>query len=352
MHRTSSEMAVAADATPSPDGFMTTNAKMNLADVALALRDEQLEAKVVHYRAELATNSELDAITDKVIADLREMQGIKRSASQAPRESSPEVDRAALEIELIQSLKEHLQRLFRPNKMSSLLERRLGEVGKRFARLFFESELHDKLRGSATEMKKMRFSEQALYLVLTRHEPNMLKELDAFEYVGNDAQQRAKDKLQDFIRDVRNAFLAKTTPELNELLKVLNDLLRIFLEKELPEAVGELAWEVVKEARLAEKTSLGAGYKVTASAFPAFRTAFERGFLQRLVASAADELLDRARLSATPFRQETIRFVADPQIFTDVCEVVCDAVYDHLYNDGFLDLPGDWRARLTTPGGG
>ncbi len=326
---------------------MTTHAKMNLADVALALRDEQLEAKVVIYKAELATNSELDAITDGVIADLRAMQGIKKG-SQPPR---AEVDRKDVEIELIQSLKEHLQRLFRPNKLGSVLERRLGEVGKRFARLFFESELHDKLRGSKTEMKKMRFSEQALYLVLSRHEATMLKELDSFEYVGEDAQGRARDKLQDFVRDVRNAFLAKTTPELNALLKVLNELLRTFLEKELPAAVGELAWEVVKEARLAEKSTVGAGYKVTADAFPAFRTAFERGFLQRLVASAADELLDRARMSPTPFRQETIRFVADPQIFTDVCELVCDAVHDHLYNDGFLDLPGDWRARLTTPGG-
>jgi len=27
---------------------------------------------------------------------------------------------------------------------------------------------------------------------------------------------------------------------------------------------------------------------------------------------------------------------------------VCDAVYDFLYNDGFLDLPADWRARLAT----
>ncbi len=343
-------MAAAADATPSPEGFMTTHAKMNLADVALALRDEQIEAKVVLYRAELATNSELDAITDRVIADLREMQGIKRSQSERPIGGAAKKDRADLEIELIQSLKEHLQRLFRPGKMGSLLERKLGEVGKRFARLFFESELHDKLRGSTHEMKKMRFSEQALYLVLSRHEPSMQRELDAFEYVGNDAQARAKEKLSDFVRDVRNAFLAKTTPELNALLKVLNDLLRTFLEHELPAAVGELAWEVVKEAQLAEKTTLGAGYKVTASAFPAFRTAFERGFLQRLVASAADEMLDRARESATPLRQETIRFVADPQIFTDVCELVCDAVHDHLYNDGFLDLPGDWRVRLSTPG--
>ena len=47
---------------------------------------------------------------------------------------------------------------------------------------------------------------------------------------------------------------------------------------------------------------------------------------------------------------ETIRFVADPLIFSDVCEIVCDAVYDSLYNDGFLDLPTDWRARLRANG--
>jgi hypothetical protein len=25
---------------------------------------------------------------------------------------------------------------------------------------------------------------------------------------------------------------------------------------------------------------------------------------------------------------------------------VCDAIYDYLYNEGFLDLPPDWHARL------
>jgi hypothetical protein len=37
-----------APPTPSPEGFMSTHAKMSLADIALALRDEQLQAKVVH----------------------------------------------------------------------------------------------------------------------------------------------------------------------------------------------------------------------------------------------------------------------------------------------------------------
>jgi len=102
---------------------------------------------------------------------------------------------------------------------------------------------------------------------------------------------------------------------------------------------------VVKEARLAESRAR-AGYKIGADAFPRFRGTFERKFLQRLVAYVEDGMLARVRGNATSFRVETQRFVSDPRIFSDVCDLVCDAVYDMLYNDGFLDLPNDWRARL------
>jgi hypothetical protein len=37
---------------------------------------------------------------------------------------------------------------------------------------------------------------------------------------------------------------------------------------------------------------------------------------------------------------------AAARIFTDVCDLVCEAVYDYLHNDGSLDLPADWRKRL------
>ena len=89
-----------------------------------------------------------------------------------------------------------------------------------------------------------------------------------------------------------------------------------------------------------------AGYKVSADAFPAFRKAFEKNFLRRLVAFSEDAMLAAVRQREGAFRLDTLRFVAEPQIFTDVCELVGDAVYDYLYNDGFLDLPPDWRARL------
>ena len=61
-------------------------------------------------------------------------------------------------------------------------------------------------------------------------------------------------------------------------------------------------------------------------------------------------MLTRVRDQSNQFRTETIRLIADPKIFSEVCEVVCEAVYDMLYNDGFLDLPADWRARLYAGG--
>ena len=68
---------------------MSTEAKMSLADVAFALRDEQLQAKVVHYKAELETSPELDAITQQVIKELQTSAGrgaraCSRSAGRRP----------------------------------------------------------------------------------------------------------------------------------------------------------------------------------------------------------------------------------------------------------------------------
>jgi hypothetical protein len=148
------------------------------------------------------------------------------------------------------------------------------------------------------------------------------------------------------IKELRQDFLARTTPELNVLVKYLNEVLTQFFVEELPPLLGELAWEVVKEARLAD-ANMYAGYKISAQSFPIFRQAFERRFLQRLVPFVEDAMLERVREHAKSFRAETIRLVADPTIFSDTCEIICEAVYDMLYNDGFLDLPSDWRARLS-----
>jgi hypothetical protein len=320
---------------------------MSLADIALQLRDEQLEAKVVHYKAELETSPELDAVTAQVIAEIQGLQAAARAKGGHPASRPPPADdRAQLEIELIQNLKTMLGRVFREGKLATTIERKLGEVAKRFARVFFESELHEKIRGSADEMKSMRFPEQALYHAFARTQDQIVGLLDAYQYASPKVQARAKEHFLGLVKELRNDFLARTTPELNVLVKYLNETLVAFFTAELPPMLGELAWEVVKEAKLAEARTI-AGYKISATAFGKFRRAFERRFLQRLVPFVEDAMLERVRTGEQQFRAETIKFVADPLIFSEVCEVICDAVYDNLYNDGFLDLPNDWRARLT-----
>jgi len=143
---------------------MSTHAKMSLASIAMALREEQLQAKVVHYKAELETSPELDAVTAQVVAELGMLQrSVLGQQAGPPSQKAPDQDKAQLEIQLIETLKEQLGRLFRNDKLASIVQRKLGEVAKRFARPLFESELHDKIRGGAGETKTMRFSEQALY---------------------------------------------------------------------------------------------------------------------------------------------------------------------------------------------
>ncbi len=325
---------------------MSTRAKMSLADFALALRDEQLEARVVHYKADLETSPELDAVTNSVIAELQALQQQRHAAQATAAAALSASDKAQLEIELIGTLKKMLSRLFRPGELSSPVERKMVEASKRFARLFFESELCERIRGNAGEHKTMRYGAQALYHVLSRNHDFLMRQLDTFEYQSPEEQADAKARLEDITKELRNTFLSATTPELNALTKYLIEGLRQFFTAELPPEIGDLACEVVKEGRLAE-TRARAGYKIGPDAFPRFRAAFERKFLQRLVSHVEDRMLEQVRSKGTEFRAETLRFVADPQIFTDVCELVCDAVYDYLYNDGFLDLPTDWRVRLT-----
>ena len=270
------------------------------------------------------------------------------AATPAPPEISDK-DRAQLEIELIENFKGMLGRLFRADKINSTLQRKMSEVNKRFARLFFESELHEKLAGDDNTTRIMRHSEQALYHLLVKAEPALLEDLDAFEYASPDIPKDAKETLTSWIVQLRNEFLAKNTPELNALVKMLNRVLTRFFTQELPPRHGELAWEVVKEAQLG-RVHIRAGYKVSAEAFPRFRKAFETRFLQRLVTFAADEMLAQTRASESHFRSETLSFIADPHIYSDICELVCDAVYDYLYNEGFLDLPNDWKnAALSQP---
>lgn len=322
---------------PTSDGRMTTGAKLSLADIALALRDEQIEARIAHYRPELTTSPELDAITAQIVAEFQALRAAR------PQASVGEVDRFELEVLLIDTLKQMLGRIFRTDRVSVVMQRQLQAVSKRFARLFFQSELGERVV-HASEAKKIRFAEQGLFQVLALKQSDIETELDKLDWDAESLCASAKEELADFIQQTRTAYLGRTTPELNRLVTYLNEVLTAFFCKELPGGIGELSWEVIKSARLAARaTNMTA--QIAGEQFGAFREAFERRFLERLVPFVEDEMLKRVRDGSFSFRLETLHFVADPHIFSDVCELVCDAVYDHLATDGFLDLPVNWRAK-------
>jgi len=72
--------------------------------------------------------------------------------------------------------------------------------------------------------------------------------------------------------------------------------------------------------------------------------------LQRLVPFAAEEMLKRVQASEGKFRVETLKFVSDRTSYSDICELVCESVYDYLYNDGFLDLRATGALGLVATG--
>lgn len=322
---------------PSPAGLLTTKDKLSIATLALQLRDEQVDARIVHYKAELATSPELDAITASVVAELRaaqqEASGIRKSV---------ETDQGELEIELIDTLKRMLSRLFRPGELALAFERKLSQVSKRFAKLFFESELAERTAGNADEQKAVRSSDQLLYYVFSRKRDELAATFAEYPNASDSARKGATEALDAFIRDAQHEFLSRHAPELNRLVRLLNESLSTFLTKEFPDHVAELAWQVVKEAKLGQTGSVG-GYKIPPSSFDAFRKAFEKRFLERLVPSVEEKMLRAVRESETPFREETLYFVAQPEIFANVCDVLCGVIYDMLYFEGFLDLPEGWR---------
>jgi hypothetical protein len=115
--------------------------------------------------------------------------------------------------------------------------------------------------------------------------------------------------------------------------------------KDLPSSLGELAWEVIRESRAAHGADLS--YKIHEKDFAAFREAFDRRFLERLLASVQQPLAQRlASGEHGGFRPETLRFAGDPRIYAEICDVTCNAVYDYLHGEGFLDLPVRWQEHL------
>jgi hypothetical protein len=312
--------------------------KDQICEMALGLLEEQVQARIVHYRADLETNPELDAITATVVASLKEIQ-----AHAAHTHANRDVVREA-HTKLLRGL---LERVFRTGAPSLLVEKRLREIHKKLARIFFQSELHEKTRGNDGQAKVIQHGEQAIFYLLNRYKNRLDTELDGFEYASPEAKQRAFDLLNRFGKEMQDAFLGRRSSELKRIVKGFHGVLIDFFCKQITPAVPALAEEVVVQSASFEGRAYA--YKITAEAFPRFRAAFERRLMVRLVGATEDKLIAQLADTAGAEREETLQFVTDPRVFSMIVGEVSEGIYEFLCNEGFLDLPSDWRQATTSP---
>ncbi len=315
---------------------ISQSSKDKIAEMAIGLLEEQVQARIVHYKADLETNPELDAITASVVAQLKQMQ-----ESMPPPTRQPE-SREDVAAQQERTLKTLLARLFPSGPPPLIVEKRIKTALRNLARLYFQSELHERTRGSdGGTAKVIQHGEQAMFYLLSRYHHRMLNELGNFEFVSEEVRERSQELLQKLTKDMQDAFLSRRSTELKRIVGVFNAVLVDFVSKQLPSATGELAHEVIQQSGSAEGKAFG--YKVLQSAFPRFRSAFERRLMVRLVSFVEDELVRRLADTATTTRDETISFITNPEIFSMICGELSGGAYEYLCNEGFLDLPPEWH---------
>jgi hypothetical protein len=314
---------------------MTDADKQALTLQALGLLNEQVQARIVHYKGELETNAELDAITAQVVAQLKEMQA---AAVQNAAEFTPD----EIEAKHTHALTKLLRRMVTQGDESNLITRNIKPIGRRIAKLFFESELHEKTKGA--KEKKIYHAEQGVYYVLTRYKNRLRTELEGFEYVNDDIQALTFDLLTKIERDLQVGFLSRRSPELNRVMTIFTSVLSDFFQKHLPDRIPQMAKLTIRSAQTARQPN-SVPYKVQPERFAEFRREWERILMEQMINYCTDELLSRLSTGAgdEQVRDETIKFFTDPHIFSETCEVLCASIYDYLCLEGLLDLPVDWR---------
>jgi hypothetical protein len=314
---------------------MSDGQKEALAIQALGLLNEQVQARIADYQTELKTSPGLDAITAQVVAQLKAMPAAVPSDTGA-KKTAEEVEEQQTRI-----LAQLLPRFFADQTLFAT--RILKPIGKKIARLLFASDLHEKT--TSDEDRVIHHPEQGVYHVLTRYEHRLRAELDGFDFQSPEVRQATLELLAKVERDLKFAFLSRRSPELQRVMTIYTAVLGEFLQKHLPsrlEQMGKVTIRVCKSARRPNSV----GVKVLSDAFGDFRAEWERLFMQQLVFFCGDELLERLTREADASQDATVKFFTAPHIFSETCAVVCEALYDFLCLEGFLDLPVDWRVSL------
>ncbi len=315
-------------------GTISQASKDAIAESALDLLEEQIQARIVHYKEELETNPELDAITAGVVAELRRMQ--EQLSAQSVKGQD---QRDAILMQQERKLLALLERFFPRGAPSLIVEKRIKHVLRNLARVFFQSELHERTRG-AEATKVIQHGEQAVFYLLSRYSHRMLNELESFEFISPEIQERSYELLQKLTKDMQDAFLSRRSSELRRIVGGFSAVIVEFVSQQLPASLPELAHEVIHQSGSAEGKAYS--YKITQVAFPRFRAAFERRVMVRLVSFAEDELIRRLADTAGASREDTIKFITNPELFSMIVGEIASGSYEYLCNEGFLDLPPEW----------
>jgi len=308
---------------------------MDMARTAKRLLDEQLRAKIVYYEPEMQTNAELDAITARVVGELKALQ-------EAGIEQQQVADVSTIEHELIENMQEQIEKMLSARR-EHFLRHKIQLIQRRITNLFFSSEIGMK-SARAQGVRTYKHADEALHAVLRTHEKALADDLTALKYEDVRVLEEALERLHLFQRQLVGEFLARSRPELEALLAIFRDVLLVFLVKDFRSMARRFATEVIRESRVAHQGSLT--YKIPERAFRNFRNTFEAKFIEHLLAAVQAPLARKMREHEHVFRDETASFASDPRIYAEIGGVVCSAIYDYLHGEGFLDLPVHWQRHV------
>ena len=174
-----------------------------------------MQARIIHYKSDLETNPELDAITAQVVAQLRQMQ--EQMGAPSIRSADEREEIAGQQERTLANL---LTKLFPEGAPSIVIEKAVKTSLRNLARLFFQSELHERTRGADGAVKVIQHGEQAMFYLLSRYQHRMLNELQHFEYVSEETRERSLELLQKLTKDMRDGFLARRSSELKRLVGI------------------------------------------------------------------------------------------------------------------------------------
>jgi hypothetical protein len=313
---------------------MSDHEKDALTLQALGILREQVEARVIHYKAEMQTSPELDAVTAQVVNQIKQLQAA------AMRERGVTKDPELIANAHTGTLTQLLTVIFGDKNYTT---RVIQPVGKRLAKLFFENELNVKAAGEKD--KVISVAEQGVYYLLKRYKNRLRTELEGFEYASESIKSMTLDTLNKLERDMQVAFLSRRSPELNKVMTVFTNVVSQFFQKHLPPRLEQVARITIRNAQTATQ-SYSVPYKIHPERFNHFRTAWERVFMSQMINFCGDEFLARLDESEGEVSDETLKFFTDPHIFSATCDVINHDLYDRLCMEGFLDLPMDWHAHV------